>query len=118
MFVTYHCSKEYFQMIWKLFGTCEFNNHLPVSSSYLLSKVYKKIIYNRLISFLANFDILFENQFGLTNFHSLYMAAMVFTDTLIKSLENGDFVIGVYLDFPKAFDTVDQEILKNLPLWR
>ena len=44
------------------------------------------------------------------------MAAMVFTDTLIKSLENGDFVIGVYLDFPKAFDTVDQEILKKFTI--
>ena len=36
---------------------------------------------------------------------------MVLTDKLIKSLENGEFVIGVYLDFSKSFDTVDHEIL-------
>ena len=36
---------------------------------------------------------------------------MVPTDKLIGSLENGDFVIGAYLDLSKAFDTVDHEIL-------
>ena len=32
-------------------------------------------------------------------------------DKLIKSIENGDHVVGVYLDFSKAFDTVNHEIL-------
>ena len=32
-------------------------------------------------------------------------------DKLIKSLDNGDCVIGVFLDFSKAFDTVDHAIL-------
>ena len=39
------------------------------------------------------------------------MALMVLTDKLIKSLENGEYVIGVYLDFSKAFDTVGHAIL-------
>ena len=32
-------------------------------------------------------------------------------DKLIKALDDGDFVIGVFLDFSKAFDTVDHDIL-------
>ena len=32
-------------------------------------------------------------------------------DKLIKSLENGNYVVGVFLDFSKAFDTVDHKIL-------
>ena len=39
------------------------------------------------------------------------MAHMILGDSLIKSLENGEYVSGVFLDFSKAFDTVDYSIL-------
>ena len=39
------------------------------------------------------------------------MALMQLMDQLIKSLEKGETVIGVFLDFSKAFDTVDHDIL-------
>ena len=68
-------------------------------------------MYNRLLKFLEDYNIIFENQFGFRKLHSSYMALMVLTDKLIKSLENGKFVIGVFLDFSKAFDTVDHAIL-------
>ena len=32
-------------------------------------------------------------------------------DKLISSLENKEFIIGIFLDFSKAFDTVDHDIL-------
>ena len=57
---------------------------------------------NRLIAFLENFDVLFQNQFGFRKLQSSYMALIVLKDKLIKNLENGAFVIGVYLDFSKA----------------
>ena len=97
--------------LYKTCDPCVFNNYRPVSLLCVLSKVYEKIMYNRLIIFLENYDILFANQFGFRKLHSSYMALMVLTDKLIKSLENGEFVIGVYLDFSKAFATVDHEIL-------
>ena len=88
-----------------------FNNYRPVSLFCILSKAYEKVTYNRLLTFLEYYNVLFENQFGFQKLHSSYMALMVLTDKLIKSLENGKYVIGVYLDFSKAFDTVDHAIL-------
>ena len=41
----------------------------------------------------------------------IHMALMQLMDQLIKSLEKGETVIGVFLDFSKAFDTVDHDIL-------
>ena len=43
------------------------------------------------------------------------MALMTVMNRLITSLENDEYVFGIYLDFSKAFDTVDHVIvLKKL----
>ena len=39
------------------------------------------------------------------------MALMTLMGQLITSLENGEYTIGIFLDFSKAFDTVDHVIL-------
>ena len=37
-------------------------------------------MYNRLLKFLEDYNIIFENQVGLRKLHSSYMALMVLTD--------------------------------------
>ena len=41
------------------------------------------------------------------------MALLTFTDKVIQAIENGEYAIGVFLDFSKAFDTVDHKILPD-----
>ena len=36
---------------------------------------------------------------------------MLLLDKIVKALENGEYVIGIFLEFSKAFDTVDHNIL-------
>ena len=43
--------------------------------------------------------------------HSNYMALVTLMDNLINCLENGEYVIGIFLDFSKALDIVDHSIL-------
>ena len=88
-----------------------FNNYRPVSLLCILSKVFEKVMYARLISFLEVNKILIQHQFGFRKKCSTYMALSILMDKLIKSLENGDYMIGVFLYFSKAFDTVDNDIL-------
>ena len=88
-----------------------FNNYRPVSLLCTLSKVLERVMYSRLIEYLETFKISLDNQFGFRKWHSSYMALIQLMDQLIKSLEKGETVIGVFLDFSKAFDTVDHDIL-------
>ena len=88
-----------------------FNNYRPVSVLSSLSKVFERVMYNRVIGYLNKYKILFSYQFGFRKCHSTYMSLMVLMDELIKSLDNGDWIIGVFLDFSKAFDTVDHAYL-------
>ena len=68
-------------------------------------------MFQRLYYFLENNNSLYKLQFGFRKKHSTYMALMILIDKLIKCMENGEYVIGVFLDFSKAFDTVDHSIL-------
>ena len=43
--------------------------------------------------------------------HSTYMALMNLINWSPTSLENDEYVLDIYLDFSKAFDTVDHVIL-------
>ena len=88
-----------------------FNNYRPVSLLCILSKVFEKVMYSRLLNFLNDYKVLISNQFGFRKFHSSYMALMVMMNELTNALDNGDHVIGIFLDFSKAFDTVNHSIL-------
>ena len=88
-----------------------FNNYRPVSLLCVISKVFEKVMYNRLLEFLETYKILTNSQFGFRKSHSTYMALMTLKDRLITSLENDEHVIGIFLDFSKALDSVDHAIL-------
>ena len=52
-----------------------------------------------------------QYQFGFRNNHSKYLASIFLIDKTISALNDGDYVLGLYLDFFKAFDTINHNIL-------
>ena len=54
---------------------------------------------------------LFSKQFSFRNKHSTTHALIDLTETIRKALDNDEFACGVFLDFKKAFDTVNHKIL-------
>ena len=96
--------------IYKADYSMQFNNYSLVSLLCVLSKVFEKVVYTRLSSFLESQKILFDKQFGFRKQHSTCMALLILMDKPIKSIECRNYIIGVFLDFPKAFDVVNHSI--------
>ena len=55
--------------------------------------------------------MLYEYQFGFRPNHSTSLAVMELVDKLYSNLEEGNYVVGIYIDLQNAFDTVDHQIL-------
>ena len=88
-----------------------FNNYRPNSLLSVFSKILERLMYNRLLKFLNKQNFFNQFQFGFRNKHSTFMALIVLLENLVKALDNGNCVVGIFLDFQKAFDTVDHCIL-------
>ena len=88
-----------------------FNNYRPVSVLPIFSKILERVMYSRFLNYLNKNKILYEFQFGFRSGHSTYMPLIVLVDRISNALEKGECVIGLFLDFSKAFDTINHSIL-------
>ena len=89
----------------------ELTNYRPISVLNIFSKIFERLMYNKLIQFLDQYNVLYQNQFGFRQGHSTHHALITLVDNITKSLDNDDIVIGVFLDLKKTFDTVNHKIL-------
>ena len=86
-------------------------NYRPVSLTSHLIKVYEKVLRNKLVDFLEANNGLNKNQHGFRSGRSCLTQLLAHFDNVIALLEEGLNVDVVYLDFAKAFDKVDHNIL-------
>ena len=88
----------------------DYNNYRPIS---LISNLRKKIVHPRLYSYPEKNSLLFEQQYGFRNKLSTNHALIDITSKIQTACDKGIFACGVYVDFKKAFDTVNHEFLLN-----
>ena len=88
-------------------------NYRPISTQIFLSKIYERIMQKRLVAYCDEFSLIYHKQFGFQKNKSTSDAILLFTEQCYQSLENRNNLISIYLDFSKAFDTVNHEILTS-----
>ena len=87
------------------------SNYRPISVLSFFSKIFETILYNHLIEFIEKHDLLYKFQFGFRKQFSTSHAIISLVDKIHEALNSGNIMIGVTLDFSKAFDTIQISIL-------
>ena len=88
-----------------------FVNYRPVSILPIFSKIFERVIYKRLLSYINKFHILNDNQFGFRKDYSTSLALLQLYDKISSAIDQNKFTIGIFLDLSKAFDNVNHYIL-------
>jgi retron-type reverse transcriptase len=86
-------------------------NYRPISLLSVFNRIFKRVIYSRLICFINKHKILSPAQYGFRKNHSTQHAIIDIVDKICKNMESKKFTCGIFIDLKKAFDTVDHSIL-------
>ena len=86
-------------------------NYRPISLLSNINKILEKLMFNRLHSFLESNKCIYDLQFGFRQKHSTNHALLSMTQQIKDTIDKGNIAVGVFVDFQKAFDTVNHKIL-------
>jgi hypothetical protein len=90
------------------------NNLRPISILPTFSKILEKVINNQLQIYLKNNNIIPITQSGFKAEHSCTTALLHITDDIFRALDQGKLTILTLLDYSKAFDTLNHELLNAI----
>ena len=87
------------------------NNYRPISVLPILSKIYERAMYDRVVVFLNTNNTQTDSQFGFRKKLFPKLAIVQLINYVLQELGHGKYVITVFLDLRKAFNTLNHEIL-------
>ena len=86
-------------------------NYRPISILPVVSKLFEKLVNMRLVNFLEKNDILYKHQYGFRQGYNTKLSLINLINQITKNTDEGRMTIGVFIDFAKAFDTINHTIL-------
>ena len=93
-------------------------NYRPISVLNVTSKVIEKVFCNQLTDFLETNNLLSPRQFGFRKNRSTQHAVTQLVDHIRENIDKGKLTGALYMDFRKAFDTVNHAcLISKLPYY-
>lgn len=99
--------------LFKAGSTADVNNYRPISVLPVISKIIERHVHESLSSYLSDNGLIYSKQSGFRKKHSTETALAFIIDTLLFNIDKNKINGLVLVDFKKAFDMVDHEILQR-----
>ena len=81
------------------------------SQFYPVSKLLERAVHHQLYQYLREHNILSPFQCGFRKCHSTEFAALSLADTIRRNMDQGMLTGAVFIDFRKAYDSVNHDLL-------
>lgn len=89
----------------------DMNNYRGISVLPILAKLFEKILAFQIFNYFESNDLFFSGQHGFRKHHSCETALHELVSDLNINLDNSLSTMLMFIDFKKAFDTVDSDLL-------
>ncbi len=93
--------------------TADPNRFRPISLASVVCKVHETILKEKMLALLTQFSLLTSRQHGFLPRRSTLTSLLVAEELITKWLDEGSAVDLIYLDFSKAFDSVNHRLLQD-----
>ena len=87
------------------------SNYRPISLLDSFSKIYEKLMHNRVVEFMESNQSFHELQYGFRSGRSCEHALLTAQNHILHSLNRQQISLLLLIDFSKAFDMVEHPIL-------
>ena len=113
-------NKKFFPNSWKIARVCPIprvdqptsvKDFRPISVLPILSKVYERVILQQLCNFFEKESLYTTTQSGFRKGHSTTTILLKIRDDIKCAMNKSEVILAILIDYSKAFDTIDQNIL-------
>ena len=99
--------------VFKKGSKVEITAYRPISLLTSFTKIFEKVIFNRLLQHTKINNIIVSEQYGFRGNSSTELAIFNLTNQILAEVNKKSSVCGIFCDLTKAFDTVNHNILIN-----
>jgi hypothetical protein len=89
----------------------DMRNYRPISIIPVFAKLLKRLMNNRIISFLYENKIFSEAQNGFRKGNSIDTAVHSFIERIQEALDKRVHTVGIFIDLTKAYDVLNHKLL-------
>ena len=87
------------------------SNYRPISLLSPMNKIFEKLLYSRLYSYIEQHNMFSEHQYGFRSGLSTSLAIHCIHENFLQNTEKGLTTCAVFCDLSKTLDTLDHEML-------